>query len=71
MNASIYPDTDASVKGILDYYGSVNLLEDDYYPSTINHHLPDSPEGRVMGGADMRKDVKLRENGRVLYYAGY
>ena len=35
MNASIYPDTDASVKGILDYYGSVNLLEDDYYPSTF------------------------------------
>ena len=68
MNASIYPDTDASVKGILDYYGSVNLLEDDYYPSTINHHLPDSPEGRVMGGADMRKDVKLREKGTAECY---
>lgn len=68
MDASIYPDTDASVKGILDYYGSVNLLEDDYYPSTVNHHLPDSPEGMVMGGADMRKDVELRKKGTAECY---
>lgn len=68
MDASIYPDTEASVKGILDYYGSVNLLEDDYYPTTLNHHLPDSPEGMVMGGADMRRDVKLREKGTAECY---
>lgn len=68
LDASIYPYTDASVKGILDYYGSVNLLEDDYYPTTLNHHLPDSPEGMVMGGADMRKDVKLREKGTAECY---
>lgn len=68
MDASIYPDTDASVKGILDYYGSVNLLEDDYFPTTVNHHLPDSPEGMVMGGADMRKDIKLREKATAECY---
>ena len=68
MDASIYPEVNASVRGILDYYGSVNLLEDDYFPSTPNHHLPDSPEGMVMGGADMRENVELRKKGTAECY---
>lgn len=47
---NLYPGISAKVKGIVDFYGCVNFMEEDANPTTINHHLPDSPEGMVMGG---------------------
>ena len=34
------------------------MLEDGM-PSTINHHLPDSPEGKQMGGVNLRENTEL------------
>lgn len=49
----------AEVKGIVDYYGSVSVMLEDGNPSTINHHLPDSPEGMEMGGVNLRERPDL------------
>lgn len=56
MDASAFPGVSAKVNGILDYYGAVNLLMEDGFPSTVNHHLPDSPEGMLLGGCNLRED---------------
>ena len=54
-----FPGVSAEVSGIVDYYGSVSVLHDDDNPSTLNHKLPDSPEGMVMGGANLREHPDL------------
>ena len=52
---NLYPGVSAAVKGIVDYYGSCSVMRWDGNPSTLNHHLPDSPEGVLMGGANLRE----------------
>lgn len=56
---NLYPGISAKVKGIVDYYGSVSVMSEDGNPSTINHHMPDSPEGMVMGGVNLRERQDL------------
>jgi len=68
MDATLYPGVSAQVKGILDYYGAVSMLEEDGFPSTLNHHLPDSPEGMVMGHSNLRERTELREKATVECY---
>lgn len=41
-------------KGIISLYGACSVMLDDGMPSTINHHLPESPEGKQMGGVNLR-----------------
>lgn len=61
QDASLYPGVSAEVRGILDYYGAVNLMWEDSFPSTIEHHLPESPEGQLMGGINLREHPELCE----------
>ena len=56
---NIYPDVDASVKGIISLYGALSVMLEDGMPSTLNHHQPDSPEGMEMGGTDLRNTPEL------------
>jgi len=56
---NIYPDVDASVKGIISLYGALSVMLEDGMPSTLNHHQPDSPEGMEMGGTDLRNNPEL------------
>lgn len=64
-NLFAYPGINAKVKGILDYYGSVSLMMEDGNPSTINHKLPWSPEGMLMG-ANLRNRADLARQGSVV-----
>ncbi|WP_296054172.1 alpha/beta hydrolase [uncultured Holdemanella sp.] len=57
----IQDEQDADVKGILSLYGANSVMFDDGMPSTINHHLPDSPEGKEMGGVNLRERKDLCE----------
>lgn len=56
-----YPSVTPDVKGIIDYYGSVSVMKDDANPTTLNHCLPDSPEGREMGHVNLREHPELRK----------
>lgn len=55
----LFPGVSATVRCIVDYYGSVSVMLEDGNPSTLNHHLPDSPEGREMGGVNLREHPEL------------
>ena len=50
---------DADVKGIISFYGANSMMLPDGTPSTLNHHLPDSPEGKEMGGVNLREHPEL------------
>lgn len=56
---NLFPGVNADVKGILSYYGSSSMMLEDGMPSTVNHHLPDSPEGMQMGGVNLREHPEL------------
>lgn len=56
---NLFPGVSAEVSGIVNYYGSVSVMLEDGNPSTLNHHLPDSPEGMEMGGVNLRERPDL------------
>ena len=56
---NLFPGVNADVKGILSFYGANSVMLKDGMPSTVNHHLPDSPEGMVMGGVNLREHPEL------------
>lgn len=56
-----YPGVTPDVSGIMDFYGSVSVMRDDSNPTTVNHCLPDSPEGMEMGGVNLREHLELRK----------
>lgn len=58
---NLFPGISAEVSGIINYYGSVSVMLEDGNPSTVNHHLPDSPEGMEMGGINLRERPDLCE----------
>lgn len=59
LETNLYPGINAEVKGILSFYGALSVMMEDGMPSTVNHHLPDSPEGKEMGGANLRNHPEL------------
>ena len=54
-----FPGVPAQVKGIVDFYGSTSVIAPDSNPQTVNHCLPDSPEGQVMGGQNLLEHPEL------------
>lgn len=57
---SRYPGISPEVSGIIDFYGSVSVMKDDSNPTTLNHCLPDSPEGMEMGGINLNEHPELK-----------
>ncbi|MDO4891357.1 MAG: alpha/beta hydrolase, partial [Coriobacteriaceae bacterium] len=58
---NLFPGTSAEVSCIVNYYGSTDFTFEDSNPITPTHNLPDSPEGRIMGGINLREDKAARE----------
>jgi acetyl esterase/lipase len=58
---NLFPGISADVKGIVNYYGSCSVMRWEANPTTMNHHLEDSPEGMVMGGVNLRERPDLCE----------
>ncbi len=58
-STNLYPNISGDVRGIISLYGANSLMLEDGMPSTINHHLPDSPEGKEMGGVNLRENIEL------------
>ena len=56
LNPNINPK---DIKGIISFYGANSLMLDDGMPSTINHHMPDSPEGLEAGGVNLRENIDM------------
>ena len=57
--SNIYPGVSAEVKAIINLYGSCSVMAEDGNPTTINHHMPDSPEGMEMGGINLKEHPEL------------
>ena len=58
-STNLFPGISAKVNGIVNYYGSTSVIAPDSNPSTVNHCLPDSPEGMVMGGKNLLEHPEL------------
>lgn len=58
-NTNLFPGVDTDVKGIISFYGANSMMLEDGTPSTLLHHLPESPEGKEMGGVNLREHPEL------------
>ena len=56
---NLFPGVSAEVSGIVNYYGSTSVIAPDSNPIQLRHCLPDSPEGRVMGGQNLLEHPEL------------
>ncbi len=56
---NLFPGVSAAAKGIISFYGASSLMIEDGMPSTPNHHLPDSPEGKEAGGVNLREHPEV------------
>jgi acetyl esterase/lipase len=68
MDANLFSGVSAKISGIVNYYGSISMMYEDGFPSTVNYWLPDSPEGMLMGKVNLREHPELRERGSVERY---
>lgn len=59
QKSNLFPGVNADVKGIISFYGACSMMLEDGMPSTILHHLPESPEGQQMGGVNLREHPEL------------
>lgn len=50
LDTGLYGEYSCDVQGIIDYYGPTDIGRMNEAPSTMDHTLPDSPEGRLIGG---------------------
>lgn len=58
-DTNLFPGINADVKGIISFYGASSMMLEDGMPSTPNHHLPDSPEGKEAGGVNLREHPEI------------
>ncbi|MGF0031629.1 alpha/beta hydrolase fold domain-containing protein [Bariatricus sp. SGI.154] len=58
---NLFPGISAEVKGIINYYGSCSVMNEDSNPIQVLHCQPDSPEGLVMGRVDLRDNLELKK----------
>lgn len=56
---NLFPGVSAAAKGIISFYGANSLMIEDGMPSTVKHHLPDSPEGKEAGGVNLREHPEI------------
>ncbi len=56
---NLFPGISGEPCGIVNYYGSTSVMAPDSNPIQIFHCLPESPEGRVMGGKNLLKNPEL------------
>lgn len=56
---NLFPGVSAEPCGVVNYYGSTSVMAPDSNPIQILHCLPDSPEGRVMGGKNLLENPEL------------
>lgn len=61
LEENLFPGISGEVNAIVNYYGSSSFLREDSNPITPNHNLPDSPEGILMGGVNLREHPELVE----------
>lgn len=54
-----FPGVRGDVRGVISFYGSSSMMLEDGMPTTVNHHLPDSPEGMEIGGVNLREHPEL------------
>lgn len=67
----IYSEADSTVKGIIDFYGPVNISKMNDEPSSQNHIEPDSPEGFLIGRKNVAENPQLVEPTIITNYIEY
>lgn len=63
-----YGEYAETVKGVIDYYGVVDITLPDGFPTTLNHQQADSPEGQFLGHIDVNEHPDLAQKTVITNY---
>ena len=63
-----YGEFSEEVKGVIDYYGVVDITMPDGFPTTLNHQQPDSPEGQFLGHVNVNEHPELAQKTVITNY---
>lgn len=64
----MYADVSCKVKASIAYYPPTDISVMKDYPSGLDHNKADSPEGLLIGGKDIDKNMDLAKKASPLYY---
>jgi acetyl esterase/lipase len=58
LESDVYSEYSCKVKGIIDFYGPTDISQMNKVPSTMDHILPESPEGMLIGGFNVLENMQ-------------
>ena len=67
IDTDIYGEYSAKVNAVINYFGPAELAKMSDFPSMMNHALPDSPEGILIGGSVPDNPEAARKASPVYY----
>lgn len=68
LEDSVCTGKNYSVKGIIDYYAPTDITTMNDEPSSQDHRTADSPEGEMIGGFEVLKNLELAEKTIIKNY---
>jgi len=67
-NEGVCPEESCSVRCVVDWFGPTDISEMSYYPSAMDHHGPDSPEGFLIGQKDVLENMEDSQKTNPINY---
>lgn len=68
MDSHLYKEYSYDIKGIIDFYGVVDVTMEDGFPTTKNHQQPDSPEGYLIGRKNVLDNLDIAYQTNPIHY---
>lgn len=67
-NEGTCQEENCSVRCVVDWFGPTDISEMSYYPSGMDHHSADSPEGFLIGQKDVLENPELAQKTNLMNY---
>ena len=68
LDSHLYEEYSCDIKGIIDFYGVVDITMEDGFPTTKNHQQPDSPEGYLIGRKNVLDNLDIAYQTNPIHY---
>jgi len=67
-NEGVCPEESCAVRCVVDWFGPTDISEMSYYPSGMDHHGADSPEGFLIGRKEVLENPEEAQKANPLNY---
>lgn len=68
LDTEEYSEESADVNAVVDYYGPTDITQMNEVPSTMDHTVPESPEGLLIGGLNVIENREKSQSTNPINY---